>query len=496
LKTARILLVEDERIVGANLQQRLRQLGYEVPQVAVSGEEALRAAGETAPDLVLMDIRIEGEMDGIETARLMNLSDALPIPVIYLTAHSEESTIERARATRPYGYLLKPFSERELHATIQMALERKLVETRLHDSEQCLRLAFDVAAIGALDVNVQTARVSLTGGAQDMLGLAGTAPTTVEDLLAHVHASDRQEVSAGMALAMLQRDGYRSEFRVLADGVRRWLRLEMRLLDGTRMIGVVQDISAHKQAEVIANRFNAELEHQVVERTGELNSRVAEIDAFSYSVAHDLRGPVRAITAFSQILLEEHAHQLDDKGRHYLERMRLSGLRMAELIDALLVLAKLGRDSLRFAPVDLSAMALGIMAQLREEQPARSAEFALTEGLLVQADPGMMHLVLDNLLRNAWKFTSKREFAHIAFGANQVGGETVYFVSDDGAGFDMAFSKHLFGIFRRLHSDNEFPGAGIGLATVQRIVHRHGGRIWAEGAVGKGATIYFVIGAP
>jgi signal transduction histidine kinase len=487
----RVLVVEDERIVGFNLQQRLAHLGYEVPVVAASGLEALRMAAETRPDLVLMDIRILGDMDGIETAARMNA--VCPVPVVYLTAHSEDATIERARATRPYGYLLKPFSEREMHATIQMALERRKSEKALAESEERLRLAFDVAGLGALDIDVGSDAISLSGHAGEVLGVDPAWATTLGVVLDRVSPNDRDELRRGLGASLARFVTYRAEFRIMVGELSRWVRLEARRLDGSRMIGVVQDISLRKRAEDNLREMNGELERMVAERTADLRNSMAEIDAFSYSVAHDLRAPVRAIVAFSQILVEEHADQLDEDGRHFLERVRHSGERMAQLIDSLLSLAHLSRTSLHLDVVDLSTMAQESMAQLRDTDPGRNVEFFFEPALSVRADRGMMRIVLDNLLRNAWKFTSKHPSARIEFGMRMVDGRSAYFVSDDGAGFDMAFVSHLFGPFQRLHREDEFTGTGIGLTTVQRILRRHGGRIWAEAGVEKGAVFYFTL---
>jgi signal transduction histidine kinase/CheY-like chemotaxis protein len=489
----RVLVVEDERIVAFNLQQRLSRLGYDVPVVAASGEEALRLARETQPDLVLMDIRIMGDIDGIETAARLNAERFLP--VVYLTAHSDDATIDRARATRPYGYLLKPFSEREMHATIQMALERRTAELALAENEERLRLAFDVAGMGALDMSSGSGRIALSGRAGALLGFDGDVSTTLDGLLAGVSPVDREQLRDGLVASMSRLANYRAEFRTLIGEISRCVQLEARRLDGTRMIAVVHDISQRKQAEEALRDMNTQLERLVAERTAELRNSVAEIDAFSYSVAHDLRAPVRAIVAFSQILLEEHAQQLDADGRHFLDRIKNSGLRMAQLIDSLLALAHLSRVNLHIETVDLGALAYDVIEQLREADPGRRVEFIAAPALLAQADRGLMRIVLDNLLRNAWKFTSRHDSARIEFGAKQIDGETAYFVADDGAGFDMAFSDHLFGVFKRLHRDDEFSGTGIGLTTVQRVLSRHGGRIWADAGVEKGATFYFTLPA-
>ncbi len=218
-----------------------------------------------------------------------------------------------------------------------------------------------------------------------------------------------------------------------------------------------------------------------------------ELEAFSYSVSHDLRAPLRSIDGFSQALLEDYADTLDDEGRKYLRYVRESAQEMARLIDGLLSLSRVTRAGLRRAEVDLAALARRVVERARAADPKRRVEVSIPEGLPATGDPALLDVVLVNLIGNAWKFTSRRAVAHIEVGARSQRGRTVYFVRDDGAGFDMAHAGKLFGAFQRLHASREFEGTGIGLATVQRIVHRHGGEVWAEGEVGVGATFYFTL---
>ena len=218
-----------------------------------------------------------------------------------------------------------------------------------------------------------------------------------------------------------------------------------------------------------------------------------ELEAFSYSVSHDLRAPLRTIDGFSRILLEDYAEDLDEEGRDYLGRVRAASVHMGHLIDDLLNLSRVTRSPLRREWVDLSALSAGIVRELRASQPEREVEFVIEEGVTGWGDARLMLVVLENLLGNAWKFTSKKPGARIEFGVEKKPGGA-YYVRDNGAGFDMDYADKLFGAFQRLHGAREFEGTGIGLATVQRIVHRHGGRVWAEGEVGQGATFYFTLG--
>ena len=260
-------------------------------------------------------------------------------------------------------------------------------------------------------------------------------------------------------------------------------------------------------SRIQAERVGVELEHtnSELEETNselgkanrELESTVRELEAFSYSVSHDLRAPLRSIEGFSQILLEDHAPQLDEDGRGHLGRVRAASHRMALLIDGLLDLSRVTRSSLRWQRVDLSAIAAEVAVELTRREPERETRFVISEDLVANGDPRLLGLVLENLLGNAWKFTRDREPALIEFGVSsedEAPGATVYYVGDNGAGFDAAYADKLFGAFQRLHGPEEFEGTGIGLATVQRIVHRHGGRVWAKSAVGEGATFFFTLG--
>ena len=240
-------------------------------------------------------------------------------------------------------------------------------------------------------------------------------------------------------------------------------------------------------------RLNAELERRVSERTAELTAVNKELEAFSYSVSHDLRAPLRSIDGFSQALLEDYREKLDEQGKDYLQRVRAAAQRMGQLIDDLLGLSRVTRREMRYETFNLSQIAQSVAAELQRREPKRQVSFVIAEGLMANGDVRLLRVVLENLLGNAWKFTSNNNRASIEFGVIENEGNLTYFVHDDGAGFDMAYADKLFGAFQRLHSVTEFEGTGIGLATVQRIVHRHGGRIWAEGAVGQGATVYFTL---
>ncbi|SRR5258705_1620295 len=243
------------------------------------------------------------------------------------------------------------------------------------------------------------------------------------------------------------------------------------------------------QEEIL--RLNAELEERARERTGQLEASNKELEAFCYSVSHDLRAPLRSIDGFSHALLESHSEHLDPIGREYLQRIRAASVRMTQLIDDLLHLSRIGRREMRIQDVNLSDLAASVAHDLQKGEPERKVEFAITTGLCARGDERLLRIALENLLGNAWKFTSRKAKARIEFDGESSDGRRTFFVRDDGAGFDMAYADKLFTPFQRLHAAHEFPGSGIGLAIVQRIMNRHKGQVWAEGAPGKGATFSF-----
>lgn len=274
------------------------------------------------------------------------------------------------------------------------------------------------------------------------------------------------------------------------DGSYKWFQWKAAPLPERQVIyAAARDVSDRKKMDEDLSRLNTDLQAQTVR----LEAANKELEAFCYSVSHDLRAPLRGIDGFSLALIEDYADRLDAEGRDHLERVRAASQRMAQLIDDLLNLSRVTRGEIRREPVDLSAIARAGAAELQAGHPQRRVDVVIADGLRTEGDPRLLKIVMDNLLGNAWKYTGKHPRATIEVGVASRNGRTTYFVRDDGAGFDMACAGKLFGAFQRLHGTAEFPGTGIGLATVQRIINRHGGRVWAEGAVERGATVYFTL---
>jgi signal transduction histidine kinase len=374
---ASILLVEDEWQVARDLTARLENLNYRVEGPVSTGELAVEAALRTRPDLVLMDIRLRGEMDGITAAA--HIGEQVGAPIVFLTAAYSAETFDRARNTAPYSYLIKPVDSDELRCAIELSLHRRRIELRLQERER--------------DVE----------------------------------------------------------------------------------------------------RLNGRLERRVAERTADLEAANRELEAFSYSVAHDLRAPLRSIEGFTAVAIEDLDAGLWNDARKHLNSVRSAAHRMSKLIDDLLALARVVRTDCARTQLNVSTMAAEVGSELRAANPDRTVVFVNQEGVTAAADKTLLGVVLYNLLSNAWKFTARVAHARVEFGGTRTGAELLCFVRDNGIGFDPKQAGRLFEVFHRLHPEQAYPGNGIGLAIVERAVRRHGGRVWAEGEAGAGATFWFTI---
>jgi PAS domain S-box-containing protein len=260
--------------------------------------------------------------------------------------------------------------------------------------------------------------------------------------------------------------------------------------------GIFFDVTRHERARLEVEQLNRDLDQRVKDRTNDLATTNRELESFAYSISHDLRAPLRGIDGFSHLLAEEYAERLDETGRGYLERVRAAAQRMGHLIDDILELSRVSRQAMRQERVDLSRLAAELMDEIRQDDLLRKTDVSISPDCAAQGDPRLLRVLMQNLLENAWKYTARQASARIAFGTEALDtGETAYFVRDNGVGFDMKYADRLFSPFQRLHSPEAYPGSGIGLATVARIVHRHGGRVWAESAPGQGTTLRFTLGS-
>ena len=370
---------------------------------------------------------------------------------------------------------------------------------QLREQASLLDRAQDAIMVRNLDLTLRF----WNQGAQRLYGWS--AEEVLGKTMAEYMYRDPQVLATAMKQTLTRGGDWSGELEQLArDGSSiyvdaRWtvVRDEQGLVNG--VLGINTDIRERKRAREEILQLNASLEERVQQRTAQLEYANQELRAFSYSVSHDLRSPLSAVDGFSDLLERALANTPDDplskSSRHYLSRIREGVSQMGELIDALLTLAQVSRSSLRWEPVNLSALADALLHDLQEREPDRATQLQVEPGLQAQGDARLLKQVLDNLLGNAWKFSAGQARTEISFGQQRGSkGETVYFVRDKGAGFDMRFAEKLFGPFQRLHGVSEFAGTGVGLATVQRIVVRHGGDIWAESAVGHGATFYFTLG--
>ena len=677
MEKTRILIVEDEAPVVRLLTLRLQDFGYEVVGAVAQGEQAIGEVQHTRPDLVLMDIRISGGMDGIEAATI--LQQDYGVPVIFLTSHADDATLERAERAGAYGYVLKPFQGREVHAMIRLALTRhaqsqKIVSTLREaqrasaalrdtlgqastqmagtDSPDLLAEFQTALAKGALQVYYQPC-VALRSGAivgveallrwdhprrglllpfrllplaedgsfaaaidqwvaeqaiaqakpwvkrhpglklmlninpghfhrgelrawmAQLLRRWTLAPGNIELDIAEsiffqggrsltelgelksmglrlaiddfgigysviprlpalqidavkihpsfVHKALAGENSAAVMQALIQlstaagldtimegvetaeqacllreqgcgaMQGYLFSAPVSAEAFERMLvqGKRLQLPEGAPQVPQVQARAA--ETDEITVEQQEIVERLIEERTRALRESNAELEAFAYTVSHDLRAPLRAIIGFATMLGDQARDRLDEEQNRILDRVLQAGGRMWEQIDALLALSRLARQEVKLVDVDLSAMAEEVLADSRRAVASEKLEAKIAPGLRVRADPSLMRIVLQNLFGNALKYSMGRPVISVEFGEVDTPRGRAFCISDNGAGFNPAQADRLFGVFQRLHAQSEFSGNGVGLASVKRIVLRHGGEVWAESEPGSGARFYFTL---
>jgi PAS domain S-box-containing protein len=397
------------------------------------------------------------------------------------------------------GQIAVAIENARLHEAVRKELsERKRAEEALRESEGRFRNIVESSPLGVhmyeLKEDGSLIFIGANPAADRILGVDHRQfiGKTIEEAFpplvnTEVPAAYRRAASQGIPWSMEQIDYEDQQIKGAFD-------VHAFQFSPGKMVTMFLEVTQRKQAEEEIRRLNDELEQRVVERTAQLEAANLELEAFSYSVSHDLRAPLRGIDGFSQALLEDYTDRLDAEGQEHLQRIRMASQRMAQLIDDLLKLSRVTRSEMQIKDVDLTVLASEIITELRIAHPERKVVFYAPESLTVKADADLMRIALNNLLSNAWKFTAKRPLGHIELGHLMRDGRKAYFVRDDGVGFDMHYVDKLFGAFQRLHSTAEFEGTGIGLAIVQRIVRRHSGLIWAESKIDQGATFFFTLG--
>jgi PAS domain S-box-containing protein len=382
--------------------------------------------------------------------------------------------------------------------------ERRRAEATLRQSEATRAIAEEVAHVGSWTFSFASQRAVWS---PEMCRLFGVSPDAFDGdfapiLASRVHADDRAAVEEATAVVIATGRPVPVEYRItLPDGTERIVHGDgkIELDDSGAPIGITgyyQDVTEQRRAEAEIRRLNAELEERVVTRTAELTAVTKELEAFAYSTSHDLRAPLRAIDGFSLMVLEDAAAVLAPDDVRHLERVREAAQRMGRLIDDLLGLSRMAQRPLDRERVDVSALAREVSDELLAEHQDRVMDVVIAPDMVANADPHLLRVILRNTLENAWKFTAKRAKARIEVGVIDADPERAFFVRDDGAGFDMRYADHLFGAFQRMHRAEEYPGDGIGLAMVQRLVNRHGGTAWAESQIEQGSTIFFTLPAP
>jgi two-component system sensor histidine kinase/response regulator len=449
-----ILVAEDSVTQAEQLKRVLENDGFRV-SVARDGRKALAALRTHKPTLVITDITMP-EMDGYELCRRIRLdADLADLPVILLTSLSDPEDVFRGLQCGADNFITKPYEPNYLVTRIRHLLANAHLRS-FHEVQMSMQVFF--------------------GGQK------------------HTINSDRAQI-LNMLLstyeAAVQRnrelEQTRDELRVLND------QLEMKVQE--RTASLESEIAERHRAERAVRELNGTLEIRVSERTGELATANRELESFSYSVSHDLRAPLRAIAGYSRILINRCAPALPDEGRRLLDNVINSAHRMSQLIDDLLRFSRLSRQPLSKGTVHIKPLVDEIVAELLKESGDRVIDFQVGDLPDCQGDTSLLRQVFFNLLSNAVKFTRAKQPAIVQVGCHDQPGEKVYFVRDNGAGFDMQYSEKLFGVFQRLHTTEEFEGTGIGLSIVQRIIQRHGGRVWAEAATNEGATFYFTLPA-
>jgi PAS domain S-box-containing protein len=391
------------------------------------------------------------------------------------------------------------------HRGVQFVLhdvsEQRRAQDELRQREMQLAYTSRLAHVGGWSLDVPSQEATWTAEMARIYELPPDTQPSRDLALSYFRGEHRSQLEAAIRLALHRGEPYDLELELcLPDGRRKWVRAQCQpLREGgrtVRLTGFTQDITDRRAAQEALRELNAELEQRVSDRTAQLRAANAELDSFAYAVSHDLRAPLRALSGFSQALIEDHGPALDAEAQGYLEHIKSASRQMGELIDGLLALSRSTRGELRFDDIDLSALAGTIILQLQRQDPQRVVDVAIEAGLHARGDRRMIDAALSNLLGNAWKYSGRCAHPRITLTVREIDHQRWFCITDNGAGFDEAHAGRLFKAFARLHRQDEFPGLGIGLATVQRIVHRHGGQIAAEGRPGQGACFRFTLPEP
>ncbi|MDR3671185.1 MAG: ATP-binding protein [Holophaga sp.] len=495
---ARVLVVEDNGDMRDFLAQVLAR-AYQV-ETAVDGADGLAKALANPPDLVVSDVMMPGMTGDRLVQELRDRPETQDIPVVLLTAKADEALRVRMLRLGVGDYLFKPFSFDELLARVGALLEdRKKGRIARVVQESRFQAMFDQAAVGMAQVALDGRVLRANRRMGDLLGYGPeelaqyrfqelTDPADLDGDLEQLNTLIR-----GRTASFTREKPYRRK-----DGSVTWVNRTISLArdpvsESDYLILVAEDINARKQAELDLLRLQGNLERRVLARTADLQAANHELDAFAYSVSHDLRAPLRAMAGYSQALLEDFGDQVAAGARDYLDRIILAGRKMSELIDGILALSRSTQGGVTRDCVDLSALARRALEDQARNEPHRRVEWSVEPGLQAFCDGPMVEAVMVNLVGNAWKYTGRTEHPAIQVCRGELEGLQGFCVKDNGAGFDMAYADHLFQPFQRLHRQDEFPGLGIGLATVHRIVRRHGGEIRAQSRPGGGAVFCFTL---
>jgi PAS domain S-box-containing protein len=476
--------VDTEGLLARINKTELKMLGYDAGELLGQPVWKISADAEASHQAVLA--KLNGTAPPPAFERTLRRKDGSTFPALI------EDRIVRDEAGRITG----------IRAGIQDITERKRADAARRASDDRMRLATEATGVGIWEWNVLTNRIRWDAHMFRIYGLAPTSDGFVDYSMwaGAVLPEDLPEQEKILQSTVCLLGQSSREFRILrqSDGKCR----HIAAVDAVRVndhgqaewvVGTNLDITERKQAEAEIRLLNSELERRVIERTAQLEAANKELEAFSFSVSHDLRAPLRAVNGFAEIALTEFGPQLDPEGRRYLERIRNGGLRMGELIDDLLAFSRLSRHSMNLQAVNPVKLVRIVIDESEAQCKDRQIEFEVGELPVCQGDPSLLKQVWVNLIFNAIKYTRGRQPARIEIGSDRINDRNVYFIRDNGAGFDMRYADKLFGVFQRLHRADEFEGTGVGLAIVQRIVHRHGGRIWAEASPGRGATFYFTL---